>query len=71
MEYIIEGIMIFNFIVYIYIGYCFCSIKVYVEDREVSGGCIIFNVKFFETVKDFKFRVGNFFLRLDMYLIIK
>lgn len=65
--------MIFNFIVsvYIYIGYCFCSIKVYVEDREVSGGCIIFNVKFFETVKDFKFRVGNFFLRLDMYLIIK
>uniref|UniRef100_K1Q9B6 RanBP-type and C3HC4-type zinc finger-containing protein 1 n=1 Tax=Magallana gigas TaxID=29159 RepID=K1Q9B6_MAGGI len=33
------------------------SIKVYVEDREASGGCITLNVKPSETVKDLKLRM--------------
>lgn len=71
MEYITEGIMILNFTVYTYIGHCFCSIKVYVEDREASGGCITLNVKPSETVKDLKLRVGNLLSRLDMHLTTK
>ncbi|XP_061163132.1 uncharacterized protein LOC133172289 isoform X3 [Saccostrea echinata] len=33
------------------------SIKVYVEDREASGGCITLNVKPSDTVKDLKLRM--------------
>lgn len=66
-----EGIMTLNFRVYTYIGHCFCSIKVYVEDREASGGCITLNVKPSETVKDLKLRVGNLLSRLDMHLTTK
>lgn len=66
-----EGIMTLNFTEYTYIGHCFCSIKVYVEDREASGGCITLNVKPSETVKDLKLRVGNLLSRLDMHLTTK
>lgn len=66
-----EGIMTLNFTVYTYIGHCFCSIKVYVEDREASGGCITLNVKPSETVKDLKLRVGNLLSPLDMHLTTK
>lgn len=60
--------MILNFTVYTYIGHCFCSIKVYVEDREASGGCITLNVKPSETVKDLKLRVGSLLSHLEMHL---